>query len=949
VGEGAGALPLLSYLMTDMWAAMQKGDAPELRLPGQAIDIGGVLAARAEAFLAAEPHREAALKRLLTLRLASVPPEGKPVRRQALKAECSAEEWALAAALAEAETLVGKEPLRLVVVHDSEAGLVAEVAHERLLDGWPKLEEWLRDEREFLIFKGEVERAERRWRGKQLKAEIALLFGLDLARAKEWFSSRRADLTEHVQNFIQASIKHDDAQKALELEKAKKQARVLRHFSFALGLVALAMIGVGLYANDRRADAERSKVQAQEAEKEKGRTVETLRATIQRVVRALDGVTDAMGDDRTGAIPGIDDVRKDVFGHILPVYQDLGPQVSALFGPGEVGELEQLKAQVNAVQINMAQSGGDSPILAARALLDRLLAAHDRRVEGEARRALAEMIYATGYRLIWRLMDIGRESDAGADAGKIVAKLDIRADVMAGAGYFRARALFINALARIARSGVRFPDGAIGLAQQEFLRSAMALGDAAEADARRALAHAPGDKASREIEALAQINRRLDFRQLGQPDKGQESLSKGCTTIRELLKAAPHVARYISLEAYCVSLEIYDLPGLAARDAPLAAAEQRLRTGLIINPHDDRLESDLLTNLYNQVNAMAGRADKAQIQKEKLQLYFRQFIKLMTSNDRLPQYIGDLSDNVKFVSDIVFGEPAERIALLQTAYEAVSSKRERYPEVRVLAEASAYLSATLVPLMRDAGNIGQAIDIGVKTTELIDKARLLEPKDQKPSEIYASLCGAFGGLTQTYIAVSRIDDARVALGTMRRLCTPLLERQPWDFYLRQHFMGGARRLGLALHAAGRYAEALPELSYASHWGDNDASKALAEIYQRGLTGVTDQNKADELIALAGKQSMKRFTVTTDFAGVKHPFDVYVLEWPSDYPFEGIDDQIEWVKQFRGGIVPDDVKTSFQKLHRIARENRVSFPDLAVYAFNVAKKEDETKKTEPQKP
>jgi hypothetical protein len=51
----AGALPLLSYLLTDMWASMvRRGDAT-LRMPAQAVDIGGVLASRAEEFLKANP------------------------------------------------------------------------------------------------------------------------------------------------------------------------------------------------------------------------------------------------------------------------------------------------------------------------------------------------------------------------------------------------------------------------------------------------------------------------------------------------------------------------------------------------------------------------------------------------------------------------------------------------------------------------------------------------------------------------------------------------------------------------------------------------------------------------------------------------------------------------------------------------------------------------------
>jgi hypothetical protein len=43
-----GALPLLSYLLSDMWAGMVKRGDATLRLPAKAIDVGGVLASRAE-------------------------------------------------------------------------------------------------------------------------------------------------------------------------------------------------------------------------------------------------------------------------------------------------------------------------------------------------------------------------------------------------------------------------------------------------------------------------------------------------------------------------------------------------------------------------------------------------------------------------------------------------------------------------------------------------------------------------------------------------------------------------------------------------------------------------------------------------------------------------------------------------------------------------------------
>ena len=108
-----GALPLLSYLLTDMWNGMvARGDAI-LRLPAEAIDVGGVLASRAEEFLKADPGQEPALRRLLTLRLATVPPEGEPVRRETTRRECTEAEWALASRLAD-------HPWRLVVARERE-------------------------------------------------------------------------------------------------------------------------------------------------------------------------------------------------------------------------------------------------------------------------------------------------------------------------------------------------------------------------------------------------------------------------------------------------------------------------------------------------------------------------------------------------------------------------------------------------------------------------------------------------------------------------------------------------------------------------------------------------------------------------------------------------------------------------------------------------------------
>lgn len=225
-----GALPLLSYLLTKMWGEMIRRDRPILGLPAQAIDIGGVLASNAEDFLKDNPEEEKAIRRLLTLRLAVVPPEGEPMRRQTFRDECSEAEWALAARLAE-------YPYRLVVI--SERGVdgrfVAEVAHEAFLRAWPRLAEWLREERDFLVFKGEAERAERQWR-EMGKLDKALLSGLDLARAEEWLPKRSEDLSAEVTSYVQGSIALD---RAIKQRQLRFQRRVMTG-----AIVATILIGL---------------------------------------------------------------------------------------------------------------------------------------------------------------------------------------------------------------------------------------------------------------------------------------------------------------------------------------------------------------------------------------------------------------------------------------------------------------------------------------------------------------------------------------------------------------------------------------------------------------------------------------------------------------------------------------------------------------------------------
>src|SRR5580692_1308488 len=210
--KDVGALPLLSYTLDDMWAQMVRQGDGTLRLPAQSFELGGVLVDRADKFLAAHPGAADALRRVLTLRLATVRDDGEPTRRRAARAEFSPEEWRLVSELAD-------YPNRLLVTVASETGeTYAEVAHEAIFRRWDKLREWIAAEREFLAWRSGLEAARRAWDATPDTAKYdALLMGAALTQAQSWLSKRAEDLLKSDREFIAQSIARE--------KKARGRAR----------------------------------------------------------------------------------------------------------------------------------------------------------------------------------------------------------------------------------------------------------------------------------------------------------------------------------------------------------------------------------------------------------------------------------------------------------------------------------------------------------------------------------------------------------------------------------------------------------------------------------------------------------------------------------------------------------------------------------------------------
>ena len=276
---------------------------------------------------------------------------------------------------------------------------------------------------------------------------------------------------------------------------------------------------------------------------------------------------------------------------------------------------------------------------------------------------------------------------------------------------------------------------------------------------------------------------------------------------------------------------------------------------------------------------------------------------------------------------------------------AVALHRKKFPHAPEFAYIDGDAAIKIGEDLMKQGKISEAEQMFKSSIAAIKEGRVLDKNitAQKFSEDPANLCKAWTKQIELLTTTGRVNDAIAAYKDMTQTFTPFLTKFSWDYYLRSPIVFSTSKLGKLLYEENRYQEAMPLLQYTSDWGIKESSELLADIYREGKSVPIDLVKSSALQALSERQSIKRFTIPTVFSGEKYPFHVYIQEYAPGIGPEGINDQVEWVKEARGGVIEPDVVSSFKKLYAIAKENKVSFPDLAVYALGEAQKE----KTKPQ--
>jgi WD40 repeat protein len=215
--------------------------------------LGGIeraIAARAEELYLSLDDTDRQQVRELFERLVVVDADGEPTRRRASREELQAsasvvDRWAASRLLT-------------LDVHPQTRVPTVEVAHEALVREWPRLRQWIEEDRSELIVLGRLRDSAVTWADLD-RDPSALLRGTALEAALAVAGSRPA-LAPLEAAYVDASRDARDLEQLQQDELIRRQARTNRRLRLQLGAIAVALVVAlvgGLIALDQRQQAVR--------------------------------------------------------------------------------------------------------------------------------------------------------------------------------------------------------------------------------------------------------------------------------------------------------------------------------------------------------------------------------------------------------------------------------------------------------------------------------------------------------------------------------------------------------------------------------------------------------------------------------------------------------------------------------------------------------------------
>jgi tetratricopeptide (TPR) repeat protein len=241
IGYEPGALPLLSHALHETWIH-RRGRTLTLSSYTEAGGVHGAIAKTAEAVFQHLPEEQQPVAQLIFLRMAEVGEASQDTRRRATYSELitrSTDELVI-------NTVIKiLTDARLVITDTVQPGdtRVVEVAHEALIREWPRLCEWLDEDRQSLILHQHLTEASSEWIKMEHDPDV-LYRGTRLQQATTWSKDHPDAISLVEQEFLEESRK----QAEIEAEQTRRLARAKRQQRIFIAVTAVLLVAVAYLA-----------------------------------------------------------------------------------------------------------------------------------------------------------------------------------------------------------------------------------------------------------------------------------------------------------------------------------------------------------------------------------------------------------------------------------------------------------------------------------------------------------------------------------------------------------------------------------------------------------------------------------------------------------------------------------------------------------------------------
>jgi len=290
VTDQPGALPLMQYALTETFEHRPDGKLT-LETYRELGGVRGALARRADDVYAGLSEEDQAAARQMFLRLVTLGEGAEDTRRRVPRSELLAisddldaviDHFAAYRLLTLDHDLATREP-------------TIEVAHEALLNEWPRLSKWIDESRADIRLQRQLDRAAHDWLEAD-RDESFLLRGARLEQFETRVGGTELALTDTEHEYLDASLVRREEETALEAERLERESRLertrqtlRRALVGVLGIGLLAALGLSAFALDQRDDALRgadARATAQSVAESESRARATAQADAEREAAA---------------------------------------------------------------------------------------------------------------------------------------------------------------------------------------------------------------------------------------------------------------------------------------------------------------------------------------------------------------------------------------------------------------------------------------------------------------------------------------------------------------------------------------------------------------------------------------------------------------------------------------------------------------------------------------